>query len=194
MKRLLLIFLIFYLIIFYINISIAQTNRNHINNKLLVKIVPVKKVFLENDSAFFKVTFTNNTDSVIHISKFPIVCYSDYFDMYPDNHDKDIYTFLLKQSKKQVYNPFLFSITDEIYGDLGEMIEKWTKDSILREEKIPINKGGSITLLIDLFPLKSSFPSGKYKARIAFFLNNERPFILIKSNWAKFVFEKNHEK
>jgi hypothetical protein len=190
MKNFILKLLMLYLILFITNIALAQKNNRSDKNKLVIQIKPVKEVFSSNDSAFFKIIFINNTDSVIHISKHPSLYVNDYYDMYPTYHGKDIYTFILRQNKKHVYKPYLFSIS----------VDNWyepdykRQDSILHEEKIPIEIGGSATLLLDLFPYKPYMSSGKYKARIAFFLNNERPFILIKSNWTKFVFEKNHEK
>jgi len=190
MKKLFLIFFILYLITLSINISVAQKNISRINNKLVIKIMPVKKVFLENDTAFFKITFKNKTDSIITISKHPSLYAFDNFDMYPSCHSEDIYTFILKQNKRHIYKPYLFSISDDNWYEPDHR----KQDSILHEEKISISVGGSLTLQLDLFPFKGFMSTGKYYARIAFFLNNERPYILIKSNWTNFIFEKSNEK
>jgi len=157
---------------------------------LVIKIKPVKKVFLENDSAFFKVTFINKTDSIITISKHPSIYAFDYVDMFPQYHSEDIYTFLLKQNNRTFYKPCFLSFSDDNWYEQDHR----KQDSVLHEEKIPISVDGSVTLLLDLFPFKGLMSSGKYYARIAFFLNNERPYMLIKSNWAKFVFKNNNEK
>lgn len=188
MKKSILFFLLFFLSVFLINNLKAQSCRNR-NKNLKIQISPINRVFSEMDSALFKVTFINNTDSVLHIIKYPRLCVNRFFDMYPTYHNEDIYTFILKKHNNKGYSPYDFYWSDPI-GVNENYVNTTGLDSNLREQKISIEPGSSATLLLDLIPLKSLMPSGVYKARIAFFLNNERPFVLIKSNWTKFILVK----
>jgi len=198
MKKLYFKLLILLIMILVPELISAQKKNELITGNFKITILPVRKVYLENDSAFFKVILMNKTDSVVYISKLPWAYCYDYFDAYPTAHDEEIYTFLLKKNKKHVYRPYFFSISmeDEYIGPIDSLndinkhnYEKKVREISIHEEKIPINPDASVEFLINLFPFKSDMSPGEYKARIAFFLTNKRPYILVKSNWVKFSFE-----
>jgi len=197
MKKTNLLLIIILLIFIIPKLIYAQENEINILKKYKIKLSPAKKVFFENDTANFKVTVINNSDSVITISRCPSAYCYDYFDAYPIDHKEDIYTFLLKKSDNNVYKPFFFSVAmeDENFpvGYLGDNDKSEHQNKanriLMHNEKISIKPGDYYIFLIDLFSFKQEMPLGDYKARIGFFITNKRPYILVKSNWVKFSFK-----